>query len=60
MLTVSLITMIFYFHPSTTSAALYFRTVPILPVSSVVEMTRGKGDDNTPAADPAGDFFFKS
>lgn len=31
MLTVSLITMIFYFHPSTTSAALYFRTVPILP-----------------------------
>ena len=31
MLTVSLITMIFYFHPSTTSAALFFRTVPILP-----------------------------
>src|SRR5947199_4850099 len=31
MLTVSLITMIFYFHPSTTSATLYFRTVPILP-----------------------------
>jgi multidrug resistance efflux pump len=32
MLTISLITMIFYFHPSTTSAALYFRTVPIMPV----------------------------
>ena len=32
MLTVSLITMIFYFHPSTTSAAIYFRTVPIMPV----------------------------
>lgn len=31
MLTVALITMIFYYHPSTTSAALYFRTVPILP-----------------------------
>jgi multidrug resistance efflux pump len=31
MLTVSLITLIFYFHPSTSSAALYFRTVPILP-----------------------------
>jgi multidrug resistance efflux pump len=31
MLTVGLITMIFYFHPSTTSATLYFRTVPILP-----------------------------
>lgn len=30
-LTVSLITMIFYFHPSTNTAALYFRTVPILP-----------------------------
>jgi multidrug resistance efflux pump len=34
MLTVSLITMIFYFHPSTTSAAIYFRTVPILPEGS--------------------------
>jgi multidrug resistance efflux pump len=34
MLTVSLITMIFYFHPSTTSATLYFRTVPILPEGS--------------------------
>jgi len=31
MLTIGLITMIFYYHPSTTSAALYFRTVPILP-----------------------------
>src|SRR5215468_7758432 len=30
-LTVSLITVIFYNHPSTTSATLYFRTVPILP-----------------------------
>src|SRR5438128_5654884 len=34
MLTISLITMIFYFHPSTTSATLYFRTVPILPEGS--------------------------
>jgi len=34
MLTVSLITMIFYFHPSTSSSALYFRTVPILPEGS--------------------------
>jgi multidrug resistance efflux pump len=31
MLTVLLITTIFYFHPSTTSAALFFRTVPIAP-----------------------------
>jgi multidrug resistance efflux pump len=31
MLTVALITVIFYFHPSSTTATLYFRTVPILP-----------------------------
>jgi multidrug resistance efflux pump len=31
MLTVALITMIFYFHPSTTTATLFFRTVPIVP-----------------------------
>jgi multidrug resistance efflux pump len=30
MLTVSLITLIFYFHPSTSNATLFFRTVPIL------------------------------
>lgn len=34
MLTVGLITTIFYYHPSTTSAALFFRTVPILPEGS--------------------------
>lgn len=34
MLTVLLITMIFYFHPSSTSAALFFRTVPIAPEGS--------------------------
>ncbi|KWV60431.1 secretion protein HlyD [Bradyrhizobium macuxiense] len=34
MLTVALITTIFYFHPSTTSAALFYRTVPILPETS--------------------------
>ena len=31
MLTVLLITLIFYYHPSTNSAALFFRTVPIAP-----------------------------
>jgi multidrug resistance efflux pump len=31
MLTVALITVIFYYHPSTDTATLYFRTVPILP-----------------------------
>jgi multidrug resistance efflux pump len=30
MLTVALITMIFYYHPSTNSATLYYRTVPIV------------------------------
>jgi len=34
MLTVGFITTIFYYHPSTTSAALFFRTVPILPEGS--------------------------
>lgn len=33
MLTVALITLIFYYHPSTTSATLYYRTVPIVPES---------------------------
>jgi multidrug resistance efflux pump len=31
MLTIALITVIFYFHPSTTSATLYYRTVPLIP-----------------------------
>lgn len=43
MLTVLLITMIFYFHPSTTSAASFFRAVPILPESNgrVIEVYVG-------------------
>ena len=31
MLTVALITVIFYFHPSTNTATLFYRTVPIIP-----------------------------
>ena len=31
MLTIGLITVIFYFHPSTMTATLFFRTVPIIP-----------------------------
>jgi multidrug resistance efflux pump len=31
MLAIALITTIFYFHPSTTSATLFYRTVPIIP-----------------------------
>ena len=34
LLTVSLITMIFYFHPSTSSVTVFFRTIPILPEGS--------------------------
>ncbi len=34
MLTVLLVTVIFYFHPSTTFATPFFRTVPVLPVTS--------------------------
>src|SRR3954465_10405916 len=47
MLTIGLITMIFYFHPSTTSAAIYFRTVPILPEGSgrVIEVNVGFSAD---------------
>src|SRR5512139_1892069 len=34
MLTISLITTVFFFHPATDNAALFFRTVPILPEAS--------------------------
>lgn len=55
MLTVSLITMIFYFHPATTSATLFFRTVPILPESGgrVVEIMVPPGlEARVKAGDP--------
>jgi multidrug resistance efflux pump len=43
MLTIGLITTIFYFHPSTTSAMLFFRTIPIAPetVGRVAEVKVG-------------------
>lgn len=46
-LTISLITVIFYFHPSSTSAVSYFRTVPILPEGSgrVEEVYVGLADE---------------
>jgi multidrug resistance efflux pump len=34
LLTLTLITLIFYFHPATNSAVSFFRTVPVLPESS--------------------------
>jgi multidrug resistance efflux pump len=56
MLTISLITMIFYFHPATESATLYFRTVPILPEGSgrVAEVNAGVSQ-----AVKKGDVLFK-
>jgi multidrug resistance efflux pump len=56
MLTVSLITLIFYFHPSSNTAALFFRTVPILPEGSgrVAEV---RVDFSAPVA--KGDVLFK-
>jgi multidrug resistance efflux pump len=46
MLTVGLITLIFYFHPSTSSATLYYRTVPIAPEANgrVAEVFVGLSD----------------
>ena len=43
MLTISLITMIFYFHPSSNTATLFFRTVPIVPetIGRVAEVNVG-------------------
>jgi len=56
MLTISLITTIFYFHPSTTNATLFFRTVPILPEASgrVAEISVGFS-----AAVSKGDVIFR-
>lgn len=47
MLTVALITMIFYFHPSTTAATSFFRTVPIISegVGRVAEIYVKIGDE---------------
>jgi multidrug resistance efflux pump len=57
MLTVALITVIFYFHPSTSSATLYFRTVPLIPetVGRVAEVHV----EGLSAAVKKGDVIFK-
>lgn len=46
MLTVTLITIIFYNHPSSTNVAAYFRTVPIVPetIGRVAEIAVGVSD----------------
>ncbi|MGO4677725.1 HlyD family secretion protein [Bosea sp. 2YAB26] len=53
MLTVGLITVVFYFHPSTTNATLFFRAVPIMPenrgkVAEVFVGLSGRVEKGTP------------
>ncbi|MDF2974985.1 MAG: secretion protein HlyD [Microvirga sp.] len=47
MLTIGLITVVFYYHPSTKSATFFFRTVPIVPetIGRVAEIHVGLSDD---------------
>ena len=54
-LTISLITLVFYYHPSTTNAAPFFRTIPLLPEGGgrVEEVFVKNGDQVT-----AGDAIF--
>ncbi|MEH2589506.1 HlyD family secretion protein [Bradyrhizobium sp. AZCC 1721] len=56
MLTVGLITVIFYFHPSTNTATLFYRTIPIVPerVGRVAEV---RADFSAPVQ--KGDVIFK-
>jgi multidrug resistance efflux pump len=56
MLTVALITVIFYFHPSTTSATLYYRTVPIVP-ETIGRVAQVHADFSAPVKQ--GDVLFK-
>ena len=53
MLTVTLITIVFYYHPSTTNAGPYFRTIPLLPEGGGrVEEVFVKNGDSVAAGDP--------
>ena len=47
MLTIGLITVVFYFHPSTKNVTSYFRTIPILPETNgrVAEVYVGFSDE---------------
>lgn len=49
LLTVSLITLVFYFHPASTRVTSFFRTVPVLPETGgrVVEIYVGLSDEVT-------------
>ena len=52
-LTISLITVVFYYHPSTSNVVVHFRTVPIIPDASghVVEVYKNSSD-TVRAGDP--------
>ena len=52
MLTISLISVIFYFHPSTSTATLFFRTVPIVP-EGIGRVTEVRVDFSAPVAKDA-------
>jgi multidrug resistance efflux pump len=56
MLTVALITVIFYFHPSTNTATLFYRTVPIVP-ETVGRVSEVHVDFSAPVK--KGDVIFK-
>jgi multidrug resistance efflux pump len=47
MLTIGLVTVVFYYHPATKTATLFFRTVPIVPetVGRVAEINVGMSND---------------
>ena len=51
-LTISLITVVFYYHPSTTNAGPYFRTIPLLPEGGRVEEVFVKNGQSVEAGDP--------
>jgi multidrug resistance efflux pump len=56
LLTIALITMIFYFHPSTSSATMFFRTVPIV-TETVGRVAEVHVDFSTPVKQ--GDVLFR-
>src|SRR5215204_417396 len=47
MLTIGLVTVVFYYHPATKTATLFFRTVPIVPetIGRVAEINVGLSDE---------------
>lgn len=56
MLTVALITVIFYFHPSTTSVTMFYRTIPLVP-ETIGRVAEVHADFSAPVK--KGDVIFK-